>query len=116
MNPADAASSDSRTDEPLVYEFDLAAPIEKVWHALTDPQVVTQWMLPQPHEAEAEVELQLAACDPPRYVAYHWRAGDEPQSLVSFELRTARDGGTWLRLTHERAASMTGPIAMLQAA
>ena len=118
MNPADAtpARVSTSVDESLVYEFDLEAPFEKVWYALTNPQVLTQWMLPERHEPGADVDLQLAACDPPHYVAYYWRAGDEPQSLVTFELRTAHGGGTRLRLTHERAASIAGPVALLQAA
>jgi uncharacterized protein YndB with AHSA1/START domain len=117
MNPADAKRTrDTSVDESLVYEFDLPAPLEKVWHALTDPQLVTQWMLPEPHEPHANVELELAACEPPSYVAYHWRAGNEPQTLVSFELHTALDGGTRLRLTHQRALHSAGPVALLQAA
>jgi uncharacterized protein YndB with AHSA1/START domain len=109
MNPADAH------DESLVYEFDLEAPIDKVWHALTNPQLVTRWMLPAPSEPAAEVELQIATCRPPHSVTYRWRAEDEPESLVTFELRSVA-GGTHLRLTHQRATSCWGPVAMLMAA
>lgn len=73
MKPADRTSKMSREldpagDESLVQEFDLEAPLEKVWHALTNPKLVAQWMLPTPQEPGAEIELQLAACQPPHSV------------------------------------------------
>jgi len=120
MNPADTADELLIDGEALVYEFDLEAPLDKVWHALTDPESVAAWMLPSPEEPGAEVELHLAACRPPHYIAYHWQAEDEPESLVTFELYPASDGGTHLRLTHQRAMPHSdqwdGPVALLQAA
>ena len=121
MTPADRTSNSPDLDqdggdESLVQEFDLEAPVEKVWHALTNPRLVAQWMLPTPQGPGAEIELQLAACHPPHSVTYHWHAADEPQSLVTFELRSTPDGGTRLRLTHERAAHLAGPVALLRAA
>ena len=105
----------SRSDEPsLVYEFEIDAPLEKVWHALTSPELVTQWLLPQPDEPEPDVELELAASTPPRYIAYHWRTANEPASLVSFELRRSANGSsTHLKLIHMPAtAHWSGPLAL----
>jgi uncharacterized protein YndB with AHSA1/START domain len=104
MNPVAPVDTTDTADESLVYELELAAPVEKVWHALTDPALVAQWLLPQPEEHASEIELHLATSRPPHYVAYHWQGEGEPPSLVSFELRTAPDGGTRLRLTHQRIA------------
>jgi uncharacterized protein YndB with AHSA1/START domain len=125
MNPAEPID-ELRAEEllvdgdSLIYEFELDAPLDKVWHALTDPALVARWMLPEPTEPDAQVELHLATRRPPHYVAYYWRAEDEPESLVSFELRTGADGGTHLRLTQQRALRLpnqwAGPVAMLQAA
>lgn len=102
--------------ESLTYEFELDAPLEKVWHALTTPELVAQWLLPLASEPAAEVELELESCRPPTYVAYHWHGEDEPQTLVIFELRTAEGGGTRLRLTHRLPAYASGPVALLKAA
>jgi uncharacterized protein YndB with AHSA1/START domain len=113
--PADTAPTNT-ADESLVYELELEAPVEKVWHALTDPTLVVQWLLPPPEEPEGEVKLHLATSRPPHYVAYHWQGAGEPPSFVSFELRTAPGGGTRLRLTHQRAAVAASPLTLLMAA
>jgi uncharacterized protein YndB with AHSA1/START domain len=112
MNPA--ATDPDAGDESLVYEFELEAPLEKVWHALTAPELLARWLLPLTSEPPAQIELD--SCAPPHYIAYRWQGTDEPQSLVIFELRTGADGGTQLRLTHQRAAVMYGPVAYLEAA
>ena len=110
-----SASSDA---ESLVYEFDLDEPLEQVWHALTSPELLARWLLPLDGEPGANIELELAACCPPTYVAYHWRGEHEPQTLVTFEVHRCADGrATRLRLTHQVAeAGAQGPVALLQAA
>lgn len=42
--------------ESLTFEFDLPHPPDKVWRALTDPALLTQWLLPV-----AELELEPGA-------------------------------------------------------
>ena len=32
--------------ESISFDFDLAHPPEKVWRALTDPSLLTEWLLP----------------------------------------------------------------------
>jgi len=44
MNPTDRTAP-SQT-ETLSFEFDLHHPPEKVWRALTDPELLAQWLLP----------------------------------------------------------------------
>ena len=44
MNPADRTAP-SQTDS-IAFEFDLQHPPEKVWRALTDPELLAQWLLP----------------------------------------------------------------------
>lgn len=114
MNRSDAVPD--AADESLVYEIDLSAPVEKVWHALTTPELLAQWLLPEPQEPLVEVDVQLASSRPPHYIAYHWYGEDEPASLVIFELRATPDGGTHLRLTHRIAESLCGPVALRMAA
>jgi uncharacterized protein YndB with AHSA1/START domain len=103
--------------EFLVHEFEIDAPLEKVWHALTSAELIAQWMLPE-GDGDADIELELACSRPPTYVAYHWRGQHEPQTLVTFELRRSEDGSsTRLRLTHQLASTASpGPVALLMAA
>ena len=44
MKPADKTDR-SQTDS-IAFEFDLPHPPEKVWRALTDPDLLAQWLLP----------------------------------------------------------------------
>jgi len=44
MNPIDQTAP-SQT-ESIAFEFDLHHSPEKVWHALTDPVLLTEWLLP----------------------------------------------------------------------
>ena len=44
MPVADTTSKEQT--EAISFEFDLAHPPEKVWRALTDPKLLSQWLLP----------------------------------------------------------------------
>ena len=44
MNPIDR--TDPSQSERLTVEFDLRQPVEKVWRALTDPDLLAEWLLP----------------------------------------------------------------------
>jgi uncharacterized protein YndB with AHSA1/START domain len=112
MNPQDPSA------ELLVYEFDIQEPLEKVWHALTAPELLLQWLLPQPGEPDAgSIEFERVACQPPGFVAYRWRGEQEPDTLVTFELHNAANGSTRLRLTHSAALPRAStPVAFAQAA
>jgi uncharacterized protein YndB with AHSA1/START domain len=54
MNPVDTTAP-SQTDS-ISLEFDLHHPPEKVWRALTDPALLTEWLLPV-----VELELEPGA-------------------------------------------------------
>lgn len=87
------------------------APIERVWAAWTDPEVLPNWLgtptgafavggtvvldLSQPHLTTCKI----VACEAPTLLRTTWRYGDFGESEV--ELRLARDGdGTALELEH----------------
>jgi uncharacterized protein YndB with AHSA1/START domain len=53
MNPTDITTP-SQSDA-ISFEFELDHPPEKVWRALTDPELLTQWLLPV-----VGLELELA--------------------------------------------------------
>jgi uncharacterized protein YndB with AHSA1/START domain len=101
MKKAKPDSSDS-----LVFECDLEEPPEKVWRALTEPELLQAWL----QEAGPErTDYEIVTADPHRPLRYRWRdresgAGDsgdrEVHSVVTVELAPAETGGTHLRLTH----------------
>ena len=113
--------------ESVVVECDLPDPPEKVWRALTVPDLVAAWLSPGgPAPTTLAPELgrrfivgagapfggdiacEVLAAEPCRLLSYSWRAGDEARdgagrpldTQVSFELSPADDGGTHLRIVH----------------
>lgn len=87
MNPID--TTDPSQTESISFEFDLHHSPEKVWRALTDPALLTQWLLPivelnlQPGSAftfktqaypgwDGIVNCRLLEIDPPRRLSYAW--------------------------------------------
>jgi uncharacterized protein YndB with AHSA1/START domain len=110
--------SSKDTDESLVYECDLAEPPEKVWRALTVPELVSEWLLPPDAETcDAPVECELIESEKNEWVSYLWRRGDEPETFVTFEVAPLVNGGTHLRLTHSvEPLEIYGPICMSKAA
>ena len=101
----------------------LAAPLEEVFRAWTDPDLIGEWMSPV-GTAAAEVDLRVGGrfrvvmsgrgmviehtgeylhVEPPHRLMFTWRSpytGDEP-SVVTVALSAAA-GGTALVLTHAR--------------
>lgn len=100
---------------------------EKVWHALTQPEAIKQWMGPSDEfkVPVAEADLRIGGryrivmqspdgelhdvsgvyreVVPPRKLVYTWawKSTPERESLVTVELRD-RGGATELTLTHEK--------------
>jgi uncharacterized protein YndB with AHSA1/START domain len=111
MNPTDTTAR-SQT-ESISFEFDLAHAPEKVWRALTDPKLLTEWLLPvvdlqlapgaeftfrtQPHPGwDGTVSCRFVEIEPQRKLVYTW---DVPflQTVVTFTL-TPTTSGTRLSL------------------
>jgi uncharacterized protein YndB with AHSA1/START domain len=112
MTKATPESSDS-----LVFECDFEEPPEKVWRALTEPQLLEAWLTPAdaPRTDSAEGRpaapppCEILTADPHRLLRYRWRDREggamdpverEVQSVVTVELAPGPEGGTHLRLTH----------------
>lgn len=94
----------------------LDAPIERVWAAWTDPEIVPKWFgkpsgtfapggtvlldlsLPQP------TTVKILACEPPTRLRTTWQYGDFGVSEVELRL-TRGDAGTLLELEHFAASS-----------
>ena len=85
----------------VVTECDLPEAPEKVWQALTKPELLARW-LPEAQDCE------ILAAEPNRLLRYRWRAGEEDRdadgreldSVVTFELSGTPSGGTHLRVDH----------------
>jgi uncharacterized protein YndB with AHSA1/START domain len=101
--------------EFISLEFDLQHPPEKVWRALTDPELLAQWLLPvinfklEPGTAfrfqappqpgwDGKVHCKLLEFEPPSMIRYQWVVG-EMDTMVTF-LLTPTDTGTHLSLVH----------------
>ncbi|HEY1892604.1 MAG TPA: SRPBCC domain-containing protein [Steroidobacteraceae bacterium] len=131
MTKATPESSDS-----LVFECDFEEPPEKVWRALTEPELLEAWLtaddpvrtaaVPErTGSAEERPGYEILTADPHRLLRYRWRdreseAADsverEVQSVVTVELAPGPEGGTHLRLTHAdfRMVSTTTPLSGVQ--
>jgi len=101
----------------LVIERTYQAPIEKVWEALTNKELMKQWYFEvSDFKAKVGFEFQFLAenegkkylhkctvveAEPISKIAYTWSyEGYEGQSLVTFELFSEDKNKTRLRLTH----------------
>ena len=98
----------------VVTECDLPEAPEKVWKALTTPELLAKW-LPEANECE------LLAAEPNRLLRYRWRAGKEDRdesgreldSVVTFELTNTPSGGTHLRVNH-RLLTVASVISLVR--
>jgi uncharacterized protein YndB with AHSA1/START domain len=98
----------------VVIEKTFAHAPAKVWRALTEPALLTQWLLSNNFLPEigrefafrnepaggwdGVIQCKVLALDPLQRLAYSWRAFGH-ESTVEFTL-TPADGGTHLRMEH----------------
>jgi uncharacterized protein YndB with AHSA1/START domain len=89
---ADQAASD------LVFEYELDAPPEKVWRAISIPAFRDKW-LPK----DALVSAEPVSTEPGEEIRYGMRESEPPflESVVTFQVRPNADGGTKLRIIHD---------------
>lgn len=99
----------------IAFDIELSHPPEKVWRALTDPALLSQWLLPvaglplepgarfsfqAPPQAgwDGAVSCELLGVEPLRQLRYTWVVG-ELDTVVTFTLHPTA-GGTRLSLQH----------------
>jgi len=99
--------------ESIAFEFELPHPPQKVWKALTDPALLTRWLLPvvelqlEPGAVfafsappqpgwDGVVECRVLRIEAHRELSYTWAVGDL-DTVVTFEL-TPTPSGTRLSL------------------
>lgn len=113
MSPFDKTAP-SQTDA-ISFEFDLRHSPKKVWRALTDPELLTEWLLPavgfkpepgtafafktQPYPGwDGTVNCRVLESEEPRKLSYTWVVGDMVlDTVVTFTL-TPTEAGTRLGL------------------
>jgi uncharacterized protein YndB with AHSA1/START domain len=97
-------------------EFDLLHVPEKVWRALTDPVLLSEWLLPvveqklepgaaftfktQPHPGwDGIVHCRMLEIEAQKKLSYTWVVGEMLDTVVTFTL-TPTASGTRLSLVH----------------
>lgn len=118
-------TSQTKSDDVIVTEYDLAERPQKVWRALTEPDLVAQWLVPD------DVDCQILEAEPERLLRCSWKSRDDERdgfgqsldTVVTFELSPTDAGGTHLRIVHAgfatvalQAANDNGATAMMRAA
>ena len=96
--------------ESIVLEFDLQHPPEKVWRALTDPALLSEWLLPvidfsldpgaafafktEPHPGwDGTVKCRILEVEAHKKLSYAWVVGDmELDTVVTFTLSPTASG------------------------
>lgn len=91
MNQTDA------NPPPLVLEYSLDAPPEKVWRAVGIPELREQWL---PNVVLADAEPVVVTLG--REIRYRMRDDQPPflESTVTLQIRPDADGGSRLRIIH----------------
>jgi uncharacterized protein YndB with AHSA1/START domain len=103
----------------IVSECDLPHPPEKVWRALTVPELLGEWLMPNEIVPEAghrfafeggahdpTVECEVLEAEPNQLLRLAWREtapgmGGSLESVVTFALTRTGSGGTHLRIVHD---------------
>jgi len=84
--------------DPLVFEFQLDEPPEKLWRALSTPGLREQW-LPDAELADPEPSI----VEPGEALRYRMRDSEPPflESVVTFRIDASEAGGSSLHVIHE---------------
>lgn len=118
--------------EDIVVECDLPEAPEKVWRALTQPEIVAAWLLPNDIKAEtghrfslgSHIDCTVLEAEPGRLLRYSWREQDVSgsgetagfDSVVTFELARSTTGGTHLRIVHDGFVAATTAVCSVAGA
>ena len=123
-------------EDRLGFDCELPDPPEKVWRALTVPELLAAWMMPNDIKPEigsrfafagpaAPIECEILDAEPGRLLRYSWRERPKPadaarrqgldsplDSIVTFTLHPTVSGGTHLRIVHDGFARARPAVAM----
>ncbi len=104
----------------LTFDTELPAPPEKVWQALTVPELREAWLDgpgtdPDDPTCVSVTEYEVIEADPCRLLrlAWHERGPDGAMdSVVTFALARTASGGTHLSIVHDGFAATMRPTVM----
>ncbi|MBN9235372.1 MULTISPECIES: SRPBCC family protein [Phyllobacteriaceae] len=120
-------SDEPRDHKDIVVECDLPEPPEKVWRAITQPEIVAAWLMPNDIKPEAghrfklgeegHIDCAVIEAEPEQLLRYSWRerpvSGEAGfDSVVTFVLARTTTGGTHLRIVHDGFAAVAGATVM----
>jgi uncharacterized protein YndB with AHSA1/START domain len=128
--------SPTAAEAPLSFECDLPDPPEKVWRALTEPELLAAWMMPNDMKAQAgtrfafagpdaPIECEVLEAEPGKLLRYSWRERTSAKdmetlpafdSVVTFTLVGTRTGGTHLRIVHDGFVPVAEPVLAVSGA
>lgn len=104
--------NDTSSSDDIVLECELPDPPEKVWRALTEPELVAKWLTSR--DERSKIDCEIIESEPNKRLRYSWRdsdaGGESLDSIVTFELFPTRTGGTHLRLIHGDFEITSQPI------
>ncbi|MDF9720546.1 polyketide cyclase [Serratia marcescens] len=97
----------------LVLEYSLEAPPEKVWRALSVPELREQGVA-----AGGVGQAEPLAATPGEAVSYRLRDDQPPflESVVTLQIVPDAGGGSLLRIIHQLDAANDGPPTVMRAA
>jgi uncharacterized protein YndB with AHSA1/START domain len=122
MSPSEANSDPKRT---IVVDYDFPQPPEKVWRALTEPDLLAKWLMPNDIQAvvghhftfrtqpvpgfDGIAHCEVLVVEPDRRLSYSWRGGSPElrgygafiNTVVTWTLTPTSTGGTHLHLEHD---------------
>jgi len=122
MNAADPVA---KATQSIAVEYDLPYPPEKVWRALTEPQLLAAWLMPNDIKPQVGhrftfkaapvpgwdgiVSCEVLVVEPHRRLRYSWRGGSDRlkeygaplDTVATWTLTPTAAGGTRLRLDHD---------------
>jgi uncharacterized protein YndB with AHSA1/START domain len=115
----------TKATQSIVVEYDLPEPPEKVWRALTEPQLLARWLMPNDIKPvvghhftfrappvpgwDGTVHCEVLVVEPHRLLRYSWRGGSDNikeygallDTVATWTLTPTAAGGTHLRLDHD---------------
>ncbi len=123
-------------EAPLRFECELAEPPEKVWRALSEPELLAAWLMPNDIKPEpgrrfafagpaTPIECEVLDAEPGRLLRFSWRerpsadaADDRPafDSVVTFTLTRTAAGGTRLSIVHDGFVAAAQPLVAVSGA
>ena len=113
-----------RDTAAIVVEKVLPYPPEKIWHTLTQSELIARWLMPNDFtplvghrfnfrtrpmgDWDGVVHCEVLVCDPPRLLRYSWKGGSDANPAYGSKLNstltwtlTPVEGGTHLRMVHD---------------